>query len=261
LTKNISLVIFCVTMKRKFKMLDANIHTKFSDGDLSIDQVLKISKKKKVDVGICDHVSVDHKINSEKAFIKYINKLKKFKVKKSAEFDIANPLRISEELTENLDYVVRGLHHFKNKKSDKLLYFNDEKLIISDIDYFRDWTFDELAKTIEYERVDIIAHPTRLPIVLKDQEKEIFTDEWKDDLIKLASTNDVAFEISNRWHLPDEEFITECLKHGVNISLGSGGHTKENMCDLKYPLELIEKIDFPEFLIYPNNDIEIEEEF
>ena len=34
-------------MKRKVKMLDANIHSKFSDGDLSIDQIVKISKKKK----------------------------------------------------------------------------------------------------------------------------------------------------------------------------------------------------------------------
>jgi histidinol phosphatase-like PHP family hydrolase len=121
------------------------------------------------------------------------------------------------------------------------------------LDYFREWTLDRLAKTIENEQVDIIAHPTLVPLVLRSGGAEVYNDAWKADLIKLASINEVAFEINHLRHVPDEAFLTECVRYGINVSLGSGGRTRAEVGCLDYPLAMVQKLEIPDFIIFPNN--------
>ena len=51
----------------------------------------------------------------------------------------------------------------------------------------------------------------------------------------------IAFEISNRYR-PHERFVRRAAERGVRISLGSDGHTPDQVGDLAFPLDLARRL-------------------
>lgn len=47
------------------KMLDAHIHSIFSDGGLQLEEIVEIGRKKGFDIGISDHVGTMYPLNNE----------------------------------------------------------------------------------------------------------------------------------------------------------------------------------------------------
>jgi len=90
--------------------------------------------------------------------------------------------------------------------------------------------------------VDILAHPTLLPIRLRSLPLEsLWTERREERAVTALRTAGIAFEISNRYR-PHERFVRRAFESGVRISLGSDGHTLEGVGDIRWPLELARSI-------------------
>ena len=99
-----------------------------------------------------------------------------------------------------------------------------------------------LIKAIETGLIDILAHPTWLPWSIRNKTKDIVTSDWIQDLLKAAKNNGVAMEINGAWHVPDDDFILQCINQGVKISIGSDAHTCSKIGNVNYPVEVLKRI-------------------
>jgi histidinol phosphatase-like PHP family hydrolase len=90
--------------------------------------------------------------------------------------------------------------------------------------------------------VDVLAHPTLLPLSLRRYSlEELWTESREERAVRALADAGIAFEISNRYR-PHERFVRRARQAGVRISLGSDGHTEEQVADVVYPLSIARAI-------------------
>jgi histidinol phosphatase-like PHP family hydrolase len=83
--------------------------------------------------------------------------------------------------------------------------------------------------------VDILAHPTLLPLALRRLPlEEMWTEQREERAVRALSSAGIAFEISNRYR-PHERFVRRAWEAGVRISLGSDGHTFAQVAEVAFP--------------------------
>jgi histidinol phosphatase-like PHP family hydrolase len=84
--------------------------------------------------------------------------------------------------------------------------------------------------------VDILAHPTLIAFPFRTFDVDtLWTDEREQRLVDALYAANIAFEISNRY-TPHERLVRRAVDRGVRISLGSDGHTREQIADVARPL-------------------------
>ena len=98
--------------------------------------------------------------------------------------------------------------------------------------------------------VDILAHPTLLPLALRHYPlEELWTEEREERAVRALAGSGIAFEISNRYR-PHDRFVRRAWNGGVRISLGSDGHTREQVADVAFPHSLARAIGVPDHELY-----------
>ncbi|MEW6685591.1 MAG: PHP domain-containing protein [Candidatus Edwardsbacteria bacterium] len=226
-------------------ILDLHTHSEFSDGKISVAQIVEIANSFHYKVGIADHYGPCDKLFSEEALTSYLEYLQKFPVYKSIELDLGKEPVISHQALDKLDYVIGGVHHWGE------ICFFDGNASVEKPEQLIEGILRLLEKSMEHYHLDILAHPTLLPISLKEKITElIFQTQWAERLIALACEKNVALEISARWPAPDEKFYEMAMRKGVKFSLGSDGHNLEKVCRLEYPLNIVRKLNIPESQIF-----------
>jgi histidinol phosphatase-like PHP family hydrolase len=109
---------------------------------------------------------------------------------------------------------------------------------------------EELEQFAREMPVDILAHPTLLPLSLRAQPlEELWTEEREERAVVALARADIAFEISNRYR-PHERFVRRARDRGVRLSLGSDGHTFDQVADIAFPLELTRTLGVPDEELY-----------
>ena len=98
--------------------------------------------------------------------------------------------------------------------------------------------------------VDILSHPTLLPWELRAVPlEELWTEPREERAIDALFDAGIAFEISNRYR-PHERFVQRAIARGVRISLGSDGHSAEQVGDIAWPHALARSLGVPDDAIY-----------
>jgi histidinol phosphatase-like PHP family hydrolase len=84
--------------------------------------------------------------------------------------------------------------------------------------------------------VEILAHPTLLPLSYRTLPiEELWTEAREERAVTALKAAGIAFEVSNRYR-PHQRFVSRARAAGVRLSLGSDGHTAEQVGDLTQPL-------------------------
>jgi histidinol phosphatase-like PHP family hydrolase len=109
---------------------------------------------------------------------------------------------------------------------------------------------DNLEQLAAEMPVDILSHPTLVPIPLRNLPvDELWTDELEQRLVDALYHAEIAFEISNRYR-PHERLVKRAHERGVQLSLGSDGHTREQVGDLAFPLEMARRVGAEESTLF-----------
>ena len=86
--------------------------------------------------------------------------------------------------------------------------------------------------------VDILAHPTLVSLPLRVlSPEELWTEAHEERAARALAAAGIAFELSARYP-PHERFVRCAHAHGVRFSLGSDGHTSEQVGQLDSPRAL-----------------------
>ena len=94
---------------------------------------------------------------------------------------------------------------------------------------------ERLAATMP---VDILAHPTLVTLALRTLPvDELWTEEREERLVNALFQAGIAFEVSSRYK-PHERLVRRAVDRGVRISLGSDGHSSEQVGDVTSALAL-----------------------
>jgi putative hydrolase len=196
------------------------------------------AKKKGIRMlGISDHYSMWHKMNTPEKFLRYLIQLHKHPVYAGVEMDVGYELPLYPSIREQLDYVMVGLHRLEGRWLSSPYSFLEENpcRIVEKMK-------TAMIHSMEKIRPDVLTHPTQLPTSIRPQAKKLITKDWTEDLVSAAADLNVALEINCGMRLPDEEFIEICLRKGVKVAFGSSAHTPSRVGELDYGMWIVRRL-------------------
>ena len=205
-------------IKEKDVKGELHVHTKWSDGSDSIEEVARKGVERGYKfLGICDHVSkvkIAHPLDGRrllrqmKEIDKVNKKVPKITLLKGAEVDIdkRGKLVLSDSVLKKLDFVVASIHSgFKSSEKDMT---------------------DRIVKAIENPYVNIVGHPTGR---LLQKRKPYSVNFYR--LFEAAKKNNVALEINafpNRLDLNDVN-ARAAKESGIKLIIGTDSHSKDHL--------------------------------
>ncbi|GAC1656343.1 MAG: hypothetical protein NVS4B3_22050 [Gemmatimonadaceae bacterium] len=234
--------------------LDCHAHTTMSDGELEPADLIATVRARGVRPTVSDHLSTDVRggVKTVAGIRQYLDTLLDLDVMRGGEFCWHDSLwrELPPELAclfthrlGSLHAVVlpdgRTLHAFWGGWPDGLTPAGYMDAHVTNLERFaREMT------------VDILAHPTLVPIALRQQDpEELWTEALETRAVHALATAGIAFELSNRYR-PHRRFVERAASHGVRFSLGSDGHSSEQVGDVAWPLSVAREVGIADGDLY-----------
>lgn len=244
---------------------DLHCHTEMSDGALSLEEVVALAAERGVAVGIADHVSTRNRerfVSTEGQLRRYLDALEGAPVFRSAEFCWCDPLftELPPELMARFDYRIGSNHGFA--LPDGTLgspwwtslprAWRDRPAEVMEL------MVRNLCDLVRAMPIEIVAHPTFMPSALLDLQPDVhawWTEEREDRFVEAVVESGVAVEISNRYRLPHDRFLRKAKQAGARFSLGSDGHTVEQVARLEWATETARRVGITEAELFVPGDV------
>ena len=225
-----------------WKPVDCHAHSTLSDGALDVPQLIEHVTGRGVRPCVSDHISrvVSGAVASIDAIRAYLDELERYPIARGGEFCWHDALwrELPDDLAGRFTHRLGSLH---------AIYLDDRTLVHAFSRRFpasltRDEYMDALVANAEALAgtmpVDILAHPTLVNLTLRDvPADELWTEEREERLVAALFDAGIAFEISARYKA-HERLVRRAIDRGVRISLGSDGHSADQVGDLTFPLAL-----------------------
>ena len=228
------------------RLTDAHAHTTFSDGILSVEQLISRVTALGVRPGVADHCSRDVRgaIHSVDGVRGYLDELERHDVLRGGEFCWHDNLwrELPEGLASRFTHRLGSLHAIFLPDGEVMHAFSSPWPPGLDPQAYMEAHVDNLEQFAREMPVDILAHPTLLPMALRKRPlEELWTEQREERAVVALADAGIAFEISNRYR-PHERFVRRAAEFGVRISLGSDGHTAEQVGQISWPHELATRV-------------------
>jgi putative hydrolase len=223
--------------------MDLHIHTNFSDGKITIPQLLKIIKVKNLTLAaVTDHYSEYIRMKNRifgNEIVGYLDALKSRGLVRGVEVEIFSDgsVSISQQRSKMCDVILGGIHSLNG-----INFWRDSQPILNPTKYV-DRVRVALEAGMESRVIDVLVHVTWLPETIRSEANTLITREWMKSLIDTASDNEVAIELNGAWEVPSVEFVRLCLKQGVKVSVGSDAHTVKEIGNVTYPLKILNIVE------------------
>lgn len=223
-------------------LVDNHAHTTFSDGVLSVEQLIAQVGARGVRPSVADHCSGDvrgalHTVDDVRV---YLDELERHDVLRGGEFCWHDSLwrELPDELASRFTHRIGSLHAIFLPDGAVMHAFYSPWPAGLDPQRYMDAHVDNVEAFAAEMPVDILAHPTLLPMKLRKMPlEELWTEEREERAVTALAKAGIAFEISNRYR-PHERFVRRAVAAGVRISLGSDGHTPEQVGQITWPWEV-----------------------
>jgi histidinol phosphatase-like PHP family hydrolase len=235
--------------------IDCHAHTTMSDGALTIEELIEAVRARGVRPSVADHLSTDVSLSvkSIEGVREYLDALEPHDVARGGEFCWHDPLwrELPDELAARFTHRVGSLHavHIPGATHPLSMFHRTLPDELTPAAYMA-LHLDDLERLAAEMPVDILAHPTLLPLPLRNLPvDELWTDALEERLVDALYRADIAFEISNRYR-PHERLVKRAHERGVQLSLGSDGHTRAQVGDLAFPLEMAMRVGAEESTLF-----------
>jgi histidinol phosphatase-like PHP family hydrolase len=233
---------------------DCHAHSTFSDGALTVEEVVGRAAQLGVRPTISDHVSCDAPttLDTPAAVARYMDALEQYDVLRAGEFCWHDSLwrRLPPETVRRFTHRLGSLHSIRLPDGSYYRSFNKalpngftpQRYVDAHVA-----TLETLAREMP---VDILAHPTLMPLALRELEpEELWSEEQEERAVRALAAAGIAFEISSRYP-PHERLVRRAAEHGVRLSLGSDGHSWEQVANVVAPLALARRIGVADDALY-----------
>lgn len=203
--------------------------------------VVALAERLEVRPSVSDHISRDvaKSVSDLDKLRAYLDDLEHHDVARGGEFCWHDSLwrEIPEDLAARFTHWIGSLHAVFLPTGGTVHAFGKMPADLTAQDYMKAH-LDNLERFALEMPVDILAHPTLLPIPLRKlPSEELWSDELEERLVRALARSGIAFEISNRYR-PHDSIVKRAVDGGVRISLGSDGHSREQVARVAGPLAL-----------------------
>lgn len=223
--------------------IDCHAHTTMSDGELTIPELIDAVRARGVRPSVSDHLSTDVSlaVKSVDAVREYLDALAPFgDVAHGGEFCWHDSLwrALPDDLAARFTHRIGSLHAVRVADGIRVSMF--QRALPNDLTpaAYMELHLDDLERLAAEMPVDILAHPTLLPLPLRKLPvTELWTEALEERMVNALFDAGIAFEISQRYR-PHERLVRRAHVRGVRLSLGSDGHTRAQVGDITFPLEM-----------------------
>ena len=222
--------IFKRYLNKQNVKIDHHIHTNWTDGKNSVDQMYNFYNSMKFETILFSEHS---RKNSGIWFNKFCKEIRNLRIKECIPFigtevkilNLKGNLDISKKIEKECDLIMASVHRFQGEKFEgkKNIYNSSVKIKKNDI---IDLEFVLSQNALKNSNFDILGHPFGMSIKrfnLKPK-KKLFIE-----LIKTTKKNNKIFEINYNYHKGIKDFLIDsCLEKKCLFSIGSNSHSVNN---------------------------------
>jgi histidinol phosphatase-like PHP family hydrolase len=222
--------------------VDCHAHSTFSDGALTVAQVVERAAALGVVPSVADHISrdVSRTIDSLDGIRAYLDELERWPVLRGGEFCYHDSLwrEVPDDLVRRFTHRVGSLHAIRFPNGHLVRAFSRRPQDGLTAAAYMDGQIAYLEAFAREMPVDVHAHPTLVALPFRDVETDdLWSEAHEERLVNALFDAGIAFEISNRYR-PHERLVKRAVDRGVRISLGSDGHNLQQVADVAWPLAL-----------------------
>ena len=234
--------------------VDCHAHSTFSDGRLSVAEVVARAGALGVRPSLSDHISrsMPTAMSTVDQVRAYLDALDRFDVLRAGEFCWHDSLwrELPPEIVRRFTHRLGSMHSVRMPDGRLVRAFSNELPARITVDTYMDAhtaCVEELAREMP---VDVFAHPTLIAVPFRHLDvAKLWTEERETRIVNALYDAGIAFEISNRYW-PHERFVRRAVERGLRISLGSDGHTFDQVANITRPLALARKLGVADADLY-----------
>lgn len=222
--------------------LDCHAHTTISDGALDIDTMIATVRSRGVRPSVSDHISrdVSGAPGSVAAVAAYLDEVARRDALVAGEFCWQDTLwrELPETLWRRFTHRLGSLHAIFLDDGRLVRAFGRELAAEMAPASYIDVLVANAERLVREMPVDILAHPTLVPLALRTLPgEELWSEANESRLVDALYSGGICFEVSNRYRA-HRRLVERAVARGVRLSLGSDGHTLEQVGDVAWPLAL-----------------------
>ncbi|HVX39095.1 MAG TPA: hypothetical protein VHB25_05910 [Gemmatimonadaceae bacterium] len=234
--------------------VDCHAHSTFSDGALPVPEMVERARAHGVMPSVADHISrdVSRSITSVDGIRAYLDTLERYDVLRGGEFCWHDALwrELPDDVVARFTHRIGSLHAVRLPNDSWVHAFTRRAPEGLTPEAYMDAHTTSLEALAREMPVDILAHPTLVTLPFRALPVErLWNAERETRVAEALYQANIAFEISNRYP-PHESIVRRVIERGVRISLGSDGHTAEQVGDVSRPLAMARGFGVPDEELY-----------
>lgn len=212
---------------------DFHVHTLYSDGTRTPAGMVEAAEARGLEaVAITDHgpeLSVGispAKIAPMLADVEAAKGDAEIPVLAGMEANIIDPsgaMDLDDQLVERLDILVAGVHRISSSVHEPR-------------ELARVY-LETATNAMRRGQMDVFAHPFQFH---GDLSSHLSPDDI-DEFARAAAESGAAIELNTKYHVPDLQVLSACMKEGVKFSMGTDAHTPPEVGDVGWQVAMLKR--------------------
>ena len=226
----------------EWRPTDCHAHTRHSDGRLTVAELVDRAASLGVRPSVSDHMSraVAKGIRSLEAVSAYLDDIEQYPVLRGGEFCWHDSLwrDLPSMTVRRFTHRLGSLHAVQLPDGSYVRAFTPQLPVGLTPAAYMDAHVASLERLATEMPVDILAHPAIAPPAIHHVPlEERWTEALEERAVRALAAAGIAFELSTRYPV-HERLVRRAHAAGVRFSVGSDGHTREQVADVVRPLAL-----------------------
>ena len=217
-----------------------DLHVHLTDY-FNIEKAVEIAKQRNMKFGILEHPAPEGWIKSDVELNQYIDRLRQYPVYIGIQpIYLGWSKAFSKEVLDRLDYILMDPQTVPQEGGGfmKIWWFN---AYVDDEEEFMNRYMKHCLNILNQEPINIFSWPLSIPACIGRDYYKLWTPERKQAIITAAKNRNIAIEINDMWHLPDEDFIMEAKSQGLKFSFGTDSRDPNIAGLLTYGMKMVKK--------------------